>query len=139
MGLRKQLCVDCCCPPVVSLFYTTKSSRKRQFFDRLCFGVCKTRIPNYRCRAQSKVRGLFRFRKERIMGKVSGKTHTKAQLDNWANQNNPNNKACRANVDNHANQRNPKHKSYQAIHNANRRQKAYLVPDWAPDYPDWDD
>lgn len=73
------------------------------------------------------------------MGKVSGKTHTKAQLDNWANQNNPNNKACRANVDNHANQRNPKHKSYQAIHNANRRQKAYLVPDWAPDYPDWDD
>lgn len=28
MGLRKQLCVDCCCPPVVSLLYTTKSNRK---------------------------------------------------------------------------------------------------------------
>ena len=27
------------------------------------------------------------------MKKVSGKTHTKEQLDNWANQNNPNNKA----------------------------------------------
>ena len=29
------------------------------------------------------------------MKKVSGKTHTKEQLDNWANQNTPNNKAYR--------------------------------------------
>ena len=28
MELRKQLCVDCCCPPVVSMLYTTKSNRK---------------------------------------------------------------------------------------------------------------
>ena len=27
---------------------------------------------------------------------VSGKTHTKQQLNDYANQNNPNNKACRA-------------------------------------------
>lgn len=33
--------------------------------------------------------------------KVSSKTHTKQQLDNYANQNNPNSKAYKANVDNH--------------------------------------
>ena len=44
------------------------------------------------------------------MGKVSGKTHTKEQLDNWANQHNPNNKAYKANADNHSNQKNPKQK-----------------------------
>lgn len=33
--------------------------------------------------------------------KVSSKTHTKQQLNNYANQNNPNNKAYKANVDNH--------------------------------------
>ena len=73
------------------------------------------------------------------MGKVSGKTHTKEQLDNWANQNNPNNKAYRANNNNHANQKNPNHKSYQAIHQGDRRHKQYYTPDWAPDYPEYDD
>ena len=33
--------------------------------------------------------------------KVSSKTHTKQQLDNYANQNNSNSKAYKANVDNH--------------------------------------
>ena len=33
--------------------------------------------------------------------KVSSKTHTKQQLDNYANQNNHNSKAYKANVDNH--------------------------------------
>lgn len=33
--------------------------------------------------------------------KVSSKTHTKQQLNNYANQNNPNSKAYKANVDNH--------------------------------------
>ena len=37
------------------------------------------------------------------MGKVSGKTHTKAQLDHWANLHNPNNKAYQADADNRAN------------------------------------
>ena len=36
------------------------------------------------------------------MGKVSGKTHTKAQLDHWANLHNPNNKAYQADADNRA-------------------------------------
>ena len=48
------------------------------------------------------------------MGKISGKTHTKEQLDNWANQNNPNNKAYRANVNNRSNQLNPNNKAHQA-------------------------
>ena len=72
--------------------------------------------------------------------KVSGKTHTKEQLDNWANQHNPNNKAYKANADNHSNQKNSNHKkAHQALHNSRRRNKEYLVPDWAPDYPEYDD
>ena len=55
------------------------------------------------------------------MKKVSGKTHIKEQLDNWANQNNPNYKAYRANANNHSNQLNPKHKTHQQRHNADRR------------------
>ncbi len=73
------------------------------------------------------------------MGKVSGKTHTKEQLDNWANQNNPNNKAYRANNNNHANQKNPNHKSHQAIHQGDRRYKQYYTSYWAADYPEYDD
>ena len=44
------------------------------------------------------------------MKKVSGKTHTQKQLDDWSNQNNPNKKAYKANKDNHSNQMNPNHK-----------------------------
>ena len=36
---------------------------------------------------------------------VSGNTHTPAQCDHYANQNNPNNAAYQANLDNHANSR----------------------------------
>ena len=51
-------------------------------------------------------------------GKVSGKTHTQAQLNDWANQNNSNNKASyKANTDNRANQLNPKQKTHQQLHN----------------------
>lgn len=63
------------------------------------------------------------------MGKVSGKTHSKEQLDNWANQHNPNNPAYRAHLDNHANQMNPNHQTHQAIHNADRRHRNYYTPD----------
>ena len=41
---------------------------------------------------------------------VSGHTHTQSQLNDYANQNNPNNSAHQANLDNHANQCNPNHK-----------------------------
>ncbi len=71
--------------------------------------------------------------------KVSGKTHTKEQLDNWANQNNQNNPAYRANHNNRAVQLNPNHKSHQQIHNADRRHKGQLMQAWAPDYPKYDD
>ena len=40
-------------------------------------------------------------------GKVSGKTHSQTQMNNYANQNNPNNSAHAANANNHANQLNP--------------------------------
>lgn len=39
-----------------------------------------------------------------MANKVSSKTHTKQQLNNYANQKNPNNKAYKANVDNHKKQ-----------------------------------
>ena len=43
---------------------------------------------------------------------VSGNTHTQAQCDHYANQNNPNNAAYQANLDNHANQLNPNNDEY---------------------------
>ena len=70
-------------------------------------------------------------------GKVSGKTHSQAQLNNYANQHNPNNKACVANRNNHANQLNPTGKTHQQIHNSQRRNPQSWVP-WYPDYPEYD-
>ncbi len=43
---------------------------------------------------------------------VSGKTHTQAQRNNYANRQNPNNNAHKANQNNHANQRNPDNREY---------------------------
>lgn len=43
------------------------------------------------------------------MSKVSSNTHTQNQLNNYANQHNPNNPAYKANNNNHANQLNPNH------------------------------
>ena len=40
---------------------------------------------------------------------VSGKTHTQKQLDDYANQNNPNNKAYKANKQNRRVQKNKKY------------------------------
>lgn len=73
------------------------------------------------------------------MSKVSSKTHSKEQLDNWANQNNPNNKAYRANTNNHSNQKNPNNKAHTRTKNHNRKNKDYLLPVWASDYPEYDD
>lgn len=46
-------------------------------------------------------------------GGVSGHTHSQAQLDNYANQNNPNNDAYQADSDNHADQMNPNNDKHQ--------------------------
>lgn len=51
---------------------------------------------------------------------VSGKTHTKQQLNDYANQNNPNNKAYKARQSNEAKQKKQKSKSYVDV---------YWVPD----------
>lgn len=40
---------------------------------------------------------------------VSGKTHTQKQLDDYANQHNPNNKAYKANQQNHSSQLRNRH------------------------------
>jgi hypothetical protein len=72
------------------------------------------------------------------MEKISGKTHTKEQLDNWANQNNPNNKAYQANRYNRSKQLNPNNKAYLANQKSRRRNKPFIWPDWAPDYPEYD-
>lgn len=46
-------------------------------------------------------------------GGVSSYTHTQQQINNYANQHNPNNSAYRANSNNHANQMNPNNANYQ--------------------------
>jgi len=43
---------------------------------------------------------------------VSGNTHTKQQLDNYSSQNNPNSDLCKANINNRANQLNPNNPKY---------------------------
>ena len=43
---------------------------------------------------------------------VSGYTHSKEQLDHYANQHNPNNSAYQADRDNHANPCNPNNREY---------------------------
>lgn len=43
---------------------------------------------------------------------VNSKTHTKLQLDNYANQNNPNSREYKLNHNNHSNQCNPNNKNY---------------------------
>ncbi len=44
--------------------------------------------------------------------RVSGNTHSKEQLNHYANQHNPNNSAYQANRDNRSNQCNPNNKEY---------------------------
>lgn len=43
---------------------------------------------------------------------VSGDTHSQEQLDDYANQNNPNNDAYQDDLDNHADQMNPNNDEY---------------------------
>ena len=50
---------------------------------------------------------------------VSGNTHSRSQLNNYANQNNPNNSANRANNNNRSNQMNPNNKAYQQSRSGN--------------------
>ena len=50
---------------------------------------------------------------------VSGNTHSRSQLNNYANQNNPNNSANRANHNNHSNQLNPNNSAYHQSRNGN--------------------
>ena len=60
------------------------------------------------------VNQVFQFvrKEDRKMAKVSGNTHTKGQMNSYANQNNQNNYAHKAARDNHANQCNPNNKEY---------------------------
>ena len=50
---------------------------------------------------------------------VSSKTHTQKQLDDYANQHNPNNNAYKTNLNNHANQCNPNNGQYAGHGNDN--------------------
>lgn len=52
---------------------------------------------------------------------VSGDTHSQRELDNYANQNNPNNSAYQDDNDNHANQCNPNNNEYQHSREDNRQ------------------
>lgn len=54
---------------------------------------------------------------------VSGRTHSKAELNDYANQHNPNNSAYRANASNHSNQCNPNNKEYSHSRAAGSKKK----------------
>ena len=54
---------------------------------------------------------------------VSGYTHTQKQLDDYANQHNPNNPAYWANLDNHANQCNSNNDEYWKAKASNEDEK----------------
>ena len=102
--------------------------------DSVCswyHGIRLLRVKRYpewlRLTYKAKYAGLFGAERRKTMRKVSGKTHTKEQLDYWTNLHNPNNKAYKAN------------KPHQAMHNSHRRHKTQIFPDWAPDYPEYDD
>lgn len=56
---------------------------------------------------------------------VSSYTHNKQRLNNYANQNNPNNPAHRANQKNHSNQRNPNNARYIARHILSKTEYTY--------------
>lgn len=66
------------------------------------------------------------------------KYNTREQLNDWANQNNPNNKAYKAKSNNQGNQLN-QNRTHQQRHNAARRYQKKSFAEWAPDYPEWDD
>lgn len=53
-------------------------------------------------------------------GGVSSHTHSRAQLNNYANQKNSNNSAFRANQNNHSNQCNPNNKEYSNSRTSNK-------------------
>ena len=53
---------------------------------------------------------------------ISGYTHTQQQINNYANQCNPNNSAYRANNNNHSNQCNPNSSAYRASNNNHSNQ-----------------
>ena len=60
------------------------------------------------------------------MGKgrgVSSYTHTQRQLDNYANQHNPNNRAYRDNLINHSNQCNPNNSAYYESRGVNKKKE----------------
>lgn len=68
------------------------------------------------------------------MGKVvSEKTHTKQQLDNYANQHNPNNRAYISDKTNRAKQNAAKSQSQST------RARFAKISTWAPDYIEYDD
>ena len=54
---------------------------------------------------------------------VSGNTHSRGQLNNYANQMNPNNSANRANSNNHANQMNTNNSAYHSSRGGNKSGK----------------
>ena len=60
------------------------------------------------------------------MGKghgVSSYTHTQRQLDDYSNQHNPNNHACRDNLNNHSNQSNPNNDAYNKSRDRHKKEE----------------
>ncbi len=65
--------------------------------------------------------------------KVSGYTHTKKQLDDYANQNNPNNKAYKANLKNTEKQKIQKQKHTDIVPTTNKNQIIKIINNFLSD------
>ena len=139
-GIEKAVCWLTVVVPLLFRCFAPQNRTGESVLSSGLFCCVQSGLPDDRSlRTKQSAWAFFGSERRLIMGKVSGKTHTKAQLDHWANLHNPNNKAYQADADNRANQMNPNHRSHQRTHNANRRNKAHWMPEWAPDYPEYDD
>lgn len=63
-------------------------------------------------KGQIAYRAHIQLTEEDVVAMLSGNTHSKEQLNHYANQHNPNNSAYQANRDNRSNQCNPNNKEY---------------------------
>jgi len=123
--------------PLLFHCFTPQNRAEKGYSIRFCFVACKAIFPDD-CNPRTKQSAWIVFGSERRRAWVRFLVkHTRR--NNWANQHNPNNKAYKANADNNANQKNPNRRTHQQAHNANRRNKQYWTPEWAPDYPEYDD
>ena len=128
-GIEKAVCWLTVVVPLLFRCFAPQNRTEESVLSSALFCCVQSGLPDDRSpRTKQSAWTFFGSERRPIMGKVSGKTHTKEQLDHWANLHNPNNKAYRADADNRANQMNPNHRTHQRTHNATAETKHIGCP-----------